>query len=114
MRNARPILALNDVRNRPGIVLRPALPYSPAGGRVNARRLKYGLPSIGRPLASALPLPNAAVPPVLARLPDTRAVSGVPLVALKLPLSCQTSSSLRVIPLPRRKPRAPPTGEVAV
>src|SRR5712692_6703027 len=81
MRKERPKLELKEVWKSPGMVLRPALPYWPASGSVKAARLKYGPapPAIGRPVAWARPVPKAAVPPVLARLPETRAVSGVPL-----------------------------------
>src|ERR1035441_8854329 len=73
-------LEFTVIRKSPGMVLRPALPNCPAGGVVNASELKYGCPSawIGRPVASARRLPPPARPPVFARLPDTRAVSGVP------------------------------------
>src|SRR5450755_3111745 len=100
------------MRNSPGMVLRPALPNWPDSGVVNARLLKYGWPSawMGRPVASARRLPPPARPPVLDRLPETFAVSGVPVVALKLPFMFQLRRSLARHPPLRKSPRTP-TGE---
>src|ERR1700757_3031253 len=77
-------LEFKVMRNKPGMVVRPASPNWPATGVVNASALKYGSPGrrIGWPVASARRLPPPARPPVLARLPDTYAVKGVPVVAL--------------------------------
>src|ERR1035441_7413684 len=86
-------LEFTVMRNSPGMVVRPALPNCPASGVVNASVLKYASPPawIGRPVAPARGLPPPARPPVLARLPDTYAVSGVPVVTLKLPFMFQRS-----------------------
>ncbi len=52
-------------------------------------------------MACARPVPNAAVPPVLDRLPATRAVSGVPVFAVKVPRKDQPVSALVFHPLLR-------------
>src|SRR5689334_7503792 len=65
------------------------------------------------PVASARPVPNAAVPPVLAIFPETRAVSGVPDVALKPPVKDQPVKALVFHPPLRHNPRTP-TGEESV
>src|ERR1022692_3447452 len=106
-------LEFTVIRNSPGMVLRPALPNCPGGGVVNAGVLKYGWPSawIGRPVASARRLPPPpARPPVFERVPATYAVSGVPVVALKLPLRFQLFRSCVFQPPLRSNPRTP-TGD---
>ena len=62
------------------------------------------------PVACARPAPNAAVPPVFDRFPDTFAVIGVPEVAVKLPLSVHPVKALVFQPPFRHKP-CMPTGE---
>ena len=65
---------------------------------------------MGRPVACARRLPPPASPPVFDRLPETCAVSGVPVVALKVPWRFQLLSSLVFHPPFRRNPRMP-TGD---
>src|ERR1039458_32832 len=79
-RKERFMLAFTAVRNRPGIVSRPAFPNWPTGGVVNASGLKEAapIPAMGIPVASARRFPEPASPPVLERLPETYAVKGVP------------------------------------
>src|ERR1019366_7818590 len=105
-------LEFTVMRNSPGMVVRPALPNWPDSGVVNASVLKYESPGawIGRPVASARRLPPPARPPVFARLPDTFAVRGVPVVALKLPFMFQLFRSCVFQPPLRTNPRTP-TGE---
>src|ERR1700685_1969513 len=96
--------ALNPSWNGPGMVSRPASPYSPAGGMLKAASLKNVPPEIGCPVASARRLPSAATPPVLERFPATVAVSGVPEAAVNVPFNVQPASAavfhppLRIIP----------------
>src|SRR6516225_2020211 len=101
-------LEFNVMRKSPGIVVRPASPNCPATGVVNASVLKYGSPDrrIGWPVASARRFPPTARPPVLARLPDTYAVNGEPVVALKAPFMFQLRRIRLFQPL-RNSPRTP-------
>ena len=64
----------------------------------------------GSPVASARKLAEAPVPPLLERLPATRAVSGVPELAVKVPFSVQPENALVFQPPLRKKPWMP-TGE---
>src|ERR1039458_4756351 len=100
-------LEFTVMRNSPGMVVRPALPNCPASGVVNASVLKYASPPawIGRHVGFASGLPPPARPPVLARLPDTYAVSGVPVVTLKLPFMFQLRRSCVFQPPLRSNPR---------
>src|SRR5580658_8375172 len=112
MRQARLSDAFNDTWNGPGIVSTPAFPYSPDGGAANANVLKYGLspPVTGRPVASARGEPTTALPAILARLPPSLAVNGVPVAAVSVPFRVQPASSAVFQP-PLRSIPFTPTGE---
>src|SRR5581483_1202471 len=97
------------------MVLRPALPYVPAAGTENAAALKNPVEEARLwPVALARSL---QVPLVWARivavLPSTHAVSGVPVSAVSEPLSCQSLRARTVQPLGVKRVPAVPTCDVS-
>src|ERR1035441_1024288 len=111
MLNERPKEEFKPQRGIPGMVARPASPSVPAGGVVNAPRLKNDPPWTPAPVASARVVPASPVPAVLDELPDTVAVNGIPEPAVSPPLKVQSLSSLFQMPPLRRNPRSL-TGDV--
>ena len=79
---------------------------------MNASRLNGPVPTpTGNPVASALELPRAPVPPASDRLPKTVAVNGEPDCAVMKPLRVQFRTSLPCQPLAAKLLVVPLPGE---
>src|SRR2546422_252579 len=97
----------------PGMVLRAASPKRPGGGSTKAAVLKkcsgvrWSPGSEGSPTWSARVEKVAPTPPLFPTPPSTRAVKGVPVCTIVLPLSVQLPNAAASQPLRAQRLRSP-------